>query len=150
MATPTANTARTAKKSATKKAAAEPSLVDTVTEAVSDTVSGASERFEDAFETAVKFARDAAHTYIGVGLVVQERIARRDFTSMMSYGEFVDQAKTKGHDRMVEIRSRVEPYAKMVTDRFEPITARLESTLPKPVKDVVDASRDRVRDLLAV
>lgn len=139
-----------AKKTAARKSTAKKAVTNEPVDAASATLDEVTDRVNDALDKSVGFARDAAHTYIGVGLVIQDRVARRDFTTTVGYGEFFEQAKTMGHDRVVEIRDRVEPYAKRITDRIEPITDRIESTLPQPVKDAVDASRDRVRDLLAV
>ncbi len=139
-----------AKKSAARKVAAKKATVTATVDTATATLDEMNDRVTDALDKSAKFARDAAHTYIGVGLVIQDRLARRDFTTTVGYTEFLEQAKTMGHDRVVEIRDRVEPYAKRITDRIEPITDRIESTLPQPVKDAVDASRDRVRVLLAV
>ena len=139
-----------ARKPVAKKAAAvkQPAVESMVSE-VTDRVEDVADRMEDAFGTAVKFARDAAHTYIGMGFVVQDRLARRDFDKM-SYSAFLEDAKVKGHDRVTEIQDRIEPYAKRVTERIEPITERIESNLPKPVKEALETGRERVRELLAV
>jgi hypothetical protein len=106
------------------------------------------DRVDDIATDVVKFVRDAAHTYIGVGLVVQDRIARRD-ASTTTYAKFLEEAKTKGHTRMNEIQDRFEPYVQRVTDRVEPVVERVEARLPEQVKEVIDTSRERMRHVLA-
>jgi hypothetical protein len=138
-----------AKKTLTTKAATAPAEQTSV-RSVNDRLDGVSDRLEDAFESAVHFARDAAHTYIGIGLVVQDRITNRGTAATSRSGNLLTEAKDKGHDRVTEIQHWIEPYAKRVTERFEPITERIESTLPAPVKEALDSGRERVRELLAV
>ena len=144
----TARKATATRKTATKKTATNKTAAAPVTETAK--LDEVSDRIGETFDRSVKFARDAAHTSIGVGLVIQDRIARGDFMTSIDYAEFLDQAKSMGHDRVVDLRNQVEPYAQRITERFEPITNRIESALPQPVKSVVDAGRDRIRDLLAV
>ena len=93
------------------------------------------ERIEDAFEDIVKFMRDATHTYMGMGTVVQRRLINRDATDKLTMESFLQEAKAKGETLETEIRDRIEPIAKRVADRIEPITQRVEANLPAQVKD---------------
>jgi hypothetical protein len=139
----------TSRKPAAKKTAAkQPAAKITVPEMPkADEVA---DRVEDVMTDAVKFVREAAHTYIGFGIAVQDRFVRRGATDKAKYPNFLEEAKAKGHARVTEIQDRFEPIAKRIEARFEPVTERFESRLPKPVKEVIDDGRDRVRHILAV
>jgi hypothetical protein len=143
-----------AKRATTRKSAAKPAakpVVETaaaVQPAVASMVEDVTERIEDMVNTTVRFARDAAHTYIGMGVVVQDRIVRRS-ADTARYDNFLDEAKAKGADRVNEIQGFIEPIVQRVADRFEPLTERFEANLPAPVKGALETSRQRVRTLLA-
>lgn len=144
----TSTTKTGAKQTGTTKTAPKSTVenaVDELTAAIGDTT----ERLEDAVELMVRFARDAAHTYVGAGFVIQDKLARRDF-GLVDYQAFLDQAKAKGDEQIAEFQARIEPLTSKVNQAVEPITDLIETNLPKPVKDALDAGRDRVRDLLAV
>jgi hypothetical protein len=106
-------------------------------------------RVEDAMVDAVKFMRDVTNTSVGVAVVVQDRLVHRGATDTATYPNFLEEAKAKGEARMTELQDRFEPIVQRVTDRFEPITERFEANLPSPVKDALEANRERVRKLLA-
>jgi hypothetical protein len=93
--------------------------------------------------------RDATHTYMGMGRVVQRRLINRDATDKLTVESFLQESKAKGHDMATEIQDRFEPIIQRINDRFEPITDRIESNLPTPVKEAIETSRERVRKLLA-
>ncbi len=136
---PTTTTKTTTRKPAAKKTA--PAMP--ATEDVAD-------RFEDVLEDVVKFVRDATHTYMGMGLVVQRRLINRDVADKLTIEGFLEESKAKGLDLATEIQDRIEPLAQRVADRVEPITERFEANLPAPVKEALETSRERVRTLLAV
>ena len=159
--TKTAAKKTTARKPAAKKTAArKPAAKKTATGQtaskqtaafvadVNEFIDDASDRAEDAFETALRYAREAAYTYVGAGFVIQDRVAQRKF-DRVDYRTFLDEAKTKGEAQLSEIQSKIEPIAAKFTQAVEPIVDRIEETLPKQVKDAVEANRDRVRDLLS-
>jgi len=110
------------------------------------------DRVEDVVIDAVKFVRDAAHTYIGIGIAVQDRVVNRGATDKAVYPNFLEEAKVKGHARVAEIQDRVEPIAQRLADRVEPITeritGRIESRLPEQMKGALETSRQRVRHIL--
>lgn len=142
-----------AKKTAARKTAAKPAAKVTaakVTAPAMPSAADVTERIEDAFEDIVKFMRDATHTYMGMGTVVQRRLINRDATDKLTMESFLQEAKAKGETLETEIRDRIEPIAKRVADRIEPITQRVEANLPAQVKDVLETGRERVRTLLAV
>jgi hypothetical protein len=149
----TKTTKKTTRKPAAKKTAAKPAAKKTETKAA-ETKHGVpafdeiNERVDDIVIDAVKLMRDAAHTSIGMGLVVQDRLVHRDL-SRISYQEFLDQAKSKGEVRMSRFQDRVEPIVQRFTDRIEPVTDRIESRLPEQMKDALDSGRERVRHVLA-
>ncbi len=107
------------------------------------------DRVEDVMADAVKFMRDVTNTYVGVAVVVQDRLVHRGLTSTATYPNFLEEAKAKGEARMTELQDRFEPMVQRVADRFEPITERFEANLPAPVKDALETNRERVRKLLA-
>jgi len=107
-------------------------------------------RVEDAMADAVKFVRDVTNTYVGVVVVVQDRLVHSGATNTATYPNFLEEAKAKGEARMTELQDRFEPIVQRVADRFEPITERFEANLPAPVKDALETNRERVRKLLAV
>lgn len=160
---------RTAKKAPAKKAtartttarttAAKPAVEQSPLDAVTDQlknvedraerfVESASARIESAAGDVVKFARDMAHTYIGVGLVVQDRIVKRS-GEHAQYANFLEEAKERGHSQVSEIQARIEPLFERVTERFEPITDRIEAQLPEQVREAIESGRERVRKLVA-
>ncbi len=141
-------TAKTTAKKATKTAAPK-STVDSVVENVTDVVEGVGERAEDAFETAVRFAKDASYTSIGAGFVVQDRLSQRKF-ELIDYKTFLDEAKAKGHEQVVEVQNFIEPIAERINERVEPITDRIEAQLPTQVRDAIVDGRERVSKLLSV
>lgn len=144
-----ATTKTSAKATSAKKTAAPKSTVDSVVENVTDAVEGVTERAEDAFETAVRFAKDASYTSIGAGLVVQERVSQRKF-EMIDYKTFLDEAKTKGHEQVVEVQNFIEPIAERINERVEPIAERIEAQLPTQVRDAIVDGRERMSKLLSV
>ena len=168
MATTTKSTAKSTAKSTTRKPAAKKTAARTtaakktaakpaakvtaakVTAPAMPSAAEVTERIEDAFEDIVKFMRDATHTYMGMGTVVQRRLINRDATDKLTMESFLQEAKAKGETLETEIRDRIEPIAKRVADRIEPITQRVEANLPAQVKDVLETGRERVRTLLAV
>lgn len=143
-----------AKKTAARKPAATQAAKPVVERAaavqpaVASMVEDVTERIEDMVNTTVRFARDAAHTYIGMGVVVQDRIVRRS-ADKARYDNFLGEAKAKGAVRVDEIQGFIEPIVQRVADRFEPITERFEANLPAPVKGALETSRERVRTILA-
>lgn len=148
----TAKTTKTTAKKTTKKVtakAAPKSTVDSVVENVSDAVEGVGERAEDAFETAVRFAKDAGYTSIGAGLVVQDRLSQRKF-ELIDYKTFLDEAKAKGHEQVVEVQNFIEPIAERINERVEPITERIEAQLPTQFRDAIVDGRERMSKLLSV
>lgn len=137
----------TARKPAAKKTAArKPAAKMTMPEAPA--VDEIADRVEDAMTDAVKFMRDAAHTYIGVGIAVQDRIVRRGAKDKATYPNFLDEAKAKGHARVTEIQDRFEPIAKRFEERFEPVTERFEARLPKQMQEALEDGRKRMRHIL--
>lgn len=151
MATTTKSTTRkpAAKKTAARTTAAKPAAAKLTAPAM-PSAADVTERIEDAFEDVVKFMRDATHTYMGMGTVVQRRLINRDATDKLTMESFLQEAKAKGQTLETEIRDRIEPIAKRVADRIEPITQRVEANLPAQVKEVLETGRERVRTLLAV
>ena len=135
-----------AKQTAAPKPAARMTMPTMPTMPAVDQITG---RVEDAMADAVKFMRDVTNTYVGVAVVVQDRLVHRGATSTASYPNFLGEAKAKGEARMTELQDRFEPIVQRVTDRFEPITERFEANLPAPVKEALEANRERVRKLLA-
>ncbi len=103
MATTTKTTKKTAarkpaaKKTAARKPAAKPAAAK-VTAPAMPTAADVTERIEDAFEDVVKFVRDATHTYMGMGTVVQRRLINRDATDKLTVESFLQEAKAKGAD----------------------------------------------------
>ena len=144
-------TTKTTKKTAARKPAAEKVEAEKVeTERPSfdmPDMDEVNERFDGIATDIVKFWRDATYTSVGVPLMVQERIAERD-TSTISYTEFVEQSKAKGEVRVTEIQDRFEPMAQRFVDQFEPVAERIEARLPDQVKEAIEASRDRMRHVL--
>jgi len=153
--TTTKSTAKktTAKRATSKKAAKQPKAEQATTTTkgfvadVDGFIDETSDRVEDAIETAVRFARDAAHTYVGMGFVIRDRVSERKF-ELVDYRTFLDEAKVKGEAQLSEIQSKIEPISARFTQTVEPVAEFIESTLPHQVKDVIDSNRDRVRHLL--
>lgn len=148
-------TARTTAAKPAAKPAVEHSPFGAVTDQLKDVedraerfVETASARIESAAGDVVKFARDMAHTYIGVGLVVQDRIVKRS-GEHAQYANFLEEAKERGHSQVSEIQARIEPLFERVTERFEPITERIEAQLPEQVREAIESGRERVRKLVA-
>lgn len=151
-----ATTKKTAKKTAARKPAAKKTAARKPAAKQVETKKPAfdmpdmdeiNERFDDIMTDAMKFVRDATYTSVGVPLVVQERLSKREFTTM-PYDEFMDEAKAKGETRVHEIQDRFEPYVQRLTDRIEPVTDRIEARLPEQVKEAIETGRDRVRHVL--
>jgi hypothetical protein len=141
-----------AKKTAAKKTAATKTAAPTaasVTDDVQELVEDATKRFEESVDVAARFARDAAFVSLGTPFVIQDRIVERNF-ELVDYRTFLDQAKAKGEVQFEEIRSAIEPITDKFTQTVEPIVERIEENLPKQVKDVVDANRARMRELLPI
>jgi hypothetical protein len=141
----------TARKPAAKRTAARQPVAETVAapQSVASVVDDWTSRVETAMKDGAQFMRDAAYTYVGIGLVVQDRMVHRGLHDTVGYASFLEEAKAKGHVRVTEIQERFEPIVKSVTDRIEPITDRIEANLPAPVKEALDSGRERVRSVLA-